>query len=134
MLDSEVYKYLNKYSVKGIELIWHPDNEITSAVVIPAIQEYENIKKLIESLIKNESIYFHNTLFIFVINNLTSSNTKVKEDNKRSLKLLNKIVIKSPSDNFIRSILQSGMKIGYIDASSQGQELPEKEGGVGLAR
>jgi hypothetical protein len=132
--DSEVLKYLNKYSIKGIDLVWNPDNGITSAVVVPAIQEHDNIKTLIQSLIKNKSIYFHNTLFIFVINNTHSSNLKVKEDNKRSLKLLNKIVIKSPADNFIKSIIKSGLKIGYIDASSPGKELPEKEGGVGLAR
>jgi hypothetical protein len=132
--DLEVHKYLNKYSIKGIDLVWNPDNEITSAVVVPAIQEYENIITLIKSLIKNNSIYFHNTLFIFVINNLPSSNNKVKEENKKSIQMLNKIVIKSPVDNFIKSVLGSGLKVGYIDASSPGKELPEKEGGVGLAR
>ena len=134
MLDSKVLKYLTKYSIEGIDLVWNSDNEITSAVVVPVIQEYDNIKTLIQSLIKNEAIYFLNTLFIFVINNLSSSNPKVKGDNKRSLKLLNKIVNKSPADNFIKSVLESGLKIGYIDASSPGKELPEKEGGVGLAR
>jgi hypothetical protein len=132
--DSEVFKYLDKYSIKGIELSWNPDNKITSAVVIPAIQEYDNIKTLLRSLIKNESIYFKNTLFVFVINNLPTSNPKVKEDNKRSLELLKRIVNKSSADNFIESILKSGLKIGYIDTSSPGKELSEKEGGVGLAR
>ena len=134
MPDSAVYKYLNKYSIKGINLVWNQDNEITSAVVVPAIQEYDNIKTLIRSLIKNKSVYFHNTLFIFVINNLHSSDFKVKEDNKRSLNLLKDIVNKSLTDNFIENILKSGLKIGYIDVSSPGKELPEKEGGVGLAR
>ena len=134
MLDSKVSKYLNKYSIRGIDLIWNPDNEITSAVVVPAIQEYDNIKTLIQSLIKNESIYFHNTLFIFVINNHPSSNSKVKEDNQRSLNLLKNIVTKSSLDTFIEGVIESGLKIGYIDASSPGKELPEKEGGVGLAR
>ena len=134
MPDSEVSKYLNKYSIKGIDLVWNPDNQITSAVVVPAIQEYENIKKLFQSLSINDPIYFKNTLIVIVINNLPSSNPKVKEDNKRSLKLLDDIVTKSPSDKFIESILESGLKIGYIDASSPGKELPEKEGGVGFAR
>jgi hypothetical protein len=132
--DSEVIKYLNKYSFKGIDLVWNPDNEITSAVVIPAIQEYDNIKKLFQSLIINDPINFRNTLFVFVINNLPSSNEKVKEDNITSLRLLNNIVTKSSADKFIASILESGLKIGYIDASSPGKELPEKEGGVGFAR
>jgi hypothetical protein len=132
--DSEVFKYLKKYTTSGIDLTWNPDNEITSAVVVPAIQEYDNIRTLIQSLIKNESIYFHNTLFIFVINSLPSSNSKVKEDNQRSLNLLKNILTKSSLDPFIESVIESGLKIGYIDASSPGKELPEKEGGVGLAR
>ena len=134
MLDSEVFKYLNKYALKGIDLVWNPDNDITSAVIVPAIQEYDNIKTLLWSLIKNESDHFHNTLFIFVINNLLSSYPEVKEDNKRSLKLLNEIVNKSLTDSFVESIIKSELKIGYIDASSPGKELFEKEGGVGLAR
>lgn len=134
MQDLEVSKYLDKYSIRGIDLIWKPDNKITSAVVIPAIQEYENIKTVLLSLIKNESKYFTNTLFIFVINNIPSSNMFVKEDNKRSINLLNNIIYKCPGDNFINNILDSGLKIGFIDAASQDKELSEKDGGVGLAR
>jgi hypothetical protein len=132
--DSEVTKYLNKYSIKGIELVWNPDDKITSAVVVPAIQEYENIKKLLFSLIKNDSNNFTNTIIIFVINNLPSSDLVVKEDNIRALDLLRNIVDKIPKDNFIEDIIESGLRIGYIDASSPGRELSEKEGGVGLAR
>jgi hypothetical protein len=132
--DSNVLKYLNKYSIKGIELVWNPDDQITSAVVIPAIQEYENIRKLLSSLIKNDSKYFVNTIFIFVINNLPSSSLIVKEDNIGALELLKSIIDKTPKDNFADNILKSGLKIGYIDASSPGKELSEKEGGVGLAR
>ena len=132
--DSEVLKYLSKYSIKGIELVWNPDDKITSAVVVPAIQEYENIKKLLLSLIKNDSKYFSNTLIIFVINNLPYSNLLVKEDNKKSLALFKNIIDKVPKDKFIEKILDSGLNIGYIDASSPGRELTEKEGGVGLAR
>jgi hypothetical protein len=132
--DSEVFKYLNKYAIKGFDLVWNQDNKITSAVVIPAIQEYENIQKLLLSLLNNEPTYFNNTLFIFVINNLPSSNPIVIQDNKRSIRLLKNIVSKNQNDNFIKNILEAGLKIGYIDASSPGKELSEKEGGVGLAR
>ena len=134
MPDSAVIRYLDKYSVKGIKLDWNPETEITTAVIIPAIEEYENIKTLLHSLIKNESIYFKNTLFIFVINNLPSSNLKIKKENIQSIKLLKSIVNKSAVDNFTWSIIDSRLKIGYIDASSRGNELPEDEGGVGLAR
>lgn len=132
--DSEVSRYLNKYSIKGTELIWRPDNEITTAVVVPAIKEYDNIEILLNSLLKNEPYHFKNTLFIFVINNLPSSNSDVKEDNRKSIELLKNIVNKSPENNFIDCILKSGLKVGFIDSSSSGKELPEKDGGVGLAR
>jgi hypothetical protein len=132
--DSEVTKYLNKYSIKGYDIVWNSGNEITSAVVIPAIKEFENLKTLLQSLKNNESTYFKNTLFVFVINNLPSSDQSIKEDNKKSLELINNIVNKSFSDKFIKEILDSGLIIGYINASSSGKELPEKTGGVGLAR
>jgi hypothetical protein len=47
---------------------------------------------------------------------------------------LKNIVDKSPNDNFTKSLLESELNIGYIDVSSSGKELSEKEGGVGLAR
>jgi hypothetical protein len=134
MLDSEVIKYLKKYSIQDIELVYNSNSELTTAVIIPAIQEYENIKVLLLSLIKNDPHYFNNTLFVFVINNLSSSDFCIKEENNKSLLLLDSIVNKSSSETFIKNIIESGLNIGYIDASSPGKELPEKSGGVGLAR
>jgi len=56
---------------------------------------------------------------------LKSSNAEAKTDNWKSIEHLRKIILekKNPEIN-----------IGLVDASSSGFELPEKDGGVGLAR
>jgi hypothetical protein len=134
MPDSAVNKYLNKYSDRGTTIEWNRDNEINTAVVIPAIQEYDNIRTLLKSLSNADASYFKNTLFVFVINNTPSSDLGVKEDNLKSLELLANIKNNSTGDDLIRSISKSGLQTGYLDACSPGNEMPEKEGGVGLAR
>ena len=40
----------------------------------------------------------------------------------------------NPSDQLSNQIIQSGIKIGLIDAASEGKEFDDDEGGVGLAR
>jgi hypothetical protein len=133
-LDSEVLKYLNKYSNDGKAINWRPEDTVTSAIVIPAIGEYNNIRILLRSLIDNDREYFNNSLFVFVINNLPSSEPDIKEDNRRSLQLLNNIIYNNPVDDFEKEIIESGLKAGYIDAATLGNEFPLKDGGVGLAR
>jgi hypothetical protein len=134
MLDSEVVKYLDKYSTKGPGLIWKWNNNTSMAVVIPAIKELNNIRRILKSLTEADPAFFGNTLFIFVINNIPSSNDNIKEDNLKTIALLKDIVNKTPSDKLINEVINSGLNVGYIDASTPGNELSEKEGGVGLAR
>jgi hypothetical protein len=40
----------------------------------------------------------------------------------------------NPSDKLSNQIIQSGIRIGLIDAASEGKEFDDDEGGVGLAR
>ena len=133
-MDSEVIKYLKKYQIRGHELIWNWNNNISSAVIIPAIKELNNIKLLLKSLTEADSSYFDNTIFVFVINNVPSSDENIKEDNLKSIELMKNILAKMPGDDLINDVLNSGLNIGYIDASTHGNELSEKNGGVGLAR
>ena len=133
-MDSEVVKYLAKYQIKGHELVWNRNNRISSAVVIPAIKEYYNIRELLKSLIEADPACFTNTLFIFVINNIPSSDNNIKEDNLISIKFLKSIVNKFSTDELVNQVIESDLNVGYIDASTPGKELSEKEGGVGLAR
>ncbi len=90
-------------------------------IVIPAKLEFENVKKLIESISKNSTEYLKETLLVFVVNNLLSDSLEIKSNNKKLL-------------TFLRQLNNKKINIGIIDASSKNKELPEKEGGVGLAR
>ena len=130
----EVIGYLNDKALKKWELEWVEVSDIDKVIVVPAICEYQNIKNLLSSLIKNELSLLQNSLVIFVINNSVSSNKQIKEDNKQSLDLLRAIINKSNPDRFINEISKSGIKVGVIDASSEGKEFEDKEGGVGIAR
>jgi len=134
MLDSEVVKYLDKYQIKGHELLWNRNNSTSSAVVIPAIKEFNNIRGLLKSLTEADPAFFSNTLFIFVINNTPSSDAHIKNDNFKSIELLENIIDKIPADNLIKEVINSGLNIGFIDSSTPGKEFSEKDGGVGLAR
>jgi glycosyltransferase involved in cell wall biosynthesis len=136
MLPESVKIYLDKYAMRGWEIKSAELNSIFAVIVIPAIREYENIKKLLNSLAQNSQKYFSSVLVVFVINNSALSSAEIKEDNKKSINLLSSIIDNNLSieDVLIDKICKSGLKIGLIDASSAGKELPKKDAGVGLAR
>jgi hypothetical protein len=79
-----VRKYLEKYSYRRWILEADEKNKIRAAVIIPAIKEYENIKRLLHSLSENDSAYLEYSLILFVINNFVSSEAGVK---KKTLRL-----------------------------------------------
>ena len=120
-----VLSYLKKYGLKDWSLELSTREKFNNIIVIPAIQENENIKLLLTSLLENDKKYLETSLFIFVINNLKSSNSEIKTDNKKALEYLRRIIYERND---------YGINIGLVDASSSGLELPEKDGGVGLAR
>ena len=96
-----------------------------SVVVVPAIKEFENLPSLLQSLAKNEASAKDSSLILFVINNAKSSPTDVIENNLNSMSLLEEYRSRSN---------QYGLNIEFVDASSKGSELPDKDAGVGLAR
>ncbi|HEX2869054.1 MAG TPA: hypothetical protein VHO03_18580 [Ignavibacteriales bacterium] len=135
ILPEEVKRYLSKYSLKNWKLESCARDEIHLAVVIPAIEEYSNIRKLLSSLSENDAKYFSHTLIVFVINNTAKASEEVYLDNSLSLELLRDIVsVRNTEDPVVDKILHSGLNLAFVDASSKGLELPEKDGGVGLAR
>lgn len=133
-LPLHVTKYLNKYSSGQ----WHaevPDNTgIKNIVVIPATDEFENIKILLRSLSHCENKYFHSALFLFVINNTEAAVDVIKENNRQSLVFLRELIKGKQACGVSEEISRSKLRIGLVDASSDGREMPAKEGGVGLAR
>jgi hypothetical protein len=120
--SSRLIKYLNKYA-PDVPLPECNVSKIKYAVVVPAIAEYDNIKRFLASFREQDQTYFPDTILLFVINNSSSSDNSVKDNNKRSLE-------------YLRSVINTNtyFNIGLIDASSPGNELPEKDAGVGLAR
>jgi len=130
----KVAEYLEYKSYKQSSLEWNEVRGIETVVVIPAISEFENIKLLLSSLARNPKQYLQKSLIIFVVNNSISSSPELKADNNRSLDYLRAIIKKNFSDQFSEQILESGIRIGLIDASSEGKEFDDKSAGVGLAR
>jgi len=130
-----VEAYLKKQPPNPWELEWVAKEGICNIIVVPAIAEFENLETLLTSLINNKPDYFPSTLVIFVINNNSTDSIEVKESNNKSLKLLRSIIREKDIDNqFVRKVIDSGLGIALVDASSKGKELSEKDSGVGLAR
>lgn len=129
-----VTNYLLKYGLDRWKLELSIPDKFNNIIVVPAIQEYKNIQRLFESLLQNDKKYFKETLVMFVVNNIVSSSDDVKEDNRKSLAMLREIILKNKFAELTEKIINAGLNIGLVDAASISVELPEKEGGVGLAR
>jgi glycosyltransferase involved in cell wall biosynthesis len=126
-----VRAYLTKYGVKSWKLALAEKRKWNAVIVIPAINEFENIKTLLASLAQNDRKYFSETLVIFVINNIPGVTDEIKSNNATAVKFIKDII---EGRNNQQAGRLDGLSIGLVDASSEGKELPEKDGGVGLAR
>ncbi len=122
-LPKNYKKYFTRYGLDN----WRVEATLKSkpkiVVVIPAYNEKENIKPLLESFERNDIELLEKTLILFVVNNKADSPSEVIENNRETIELL-----RSEMNN------ESNLNIGIVDASSEGLVLPEKDGGVGLAR
>lgn len=133
-LPKEIKKYLQKFGLENWKLETAEDKKYKLAIVIPALCEYENIRLLLESFTRCDATYFSETLIVFVVNNLKSVEENIKSDNVKTLELLRNIIAQKSNDELINKIKNCGLQVGLVDSSSKGNELPEKDGGVGLAR
>ena len=129
-----VRKYLNKFSTGNRKIFCDDLSAIANVIVIPAIDEFQNIVSLLNSLSEMDGRYFSSSLFLFVINNSAFSSDEIKAGNKSSIELISKIISKINDKDYSSQIIKSNLRIALIDASSSGNELPEKDAGVGLAR
>ena len=134
-LPNNVQKYLSKYGSAKWKIETKRNEKYDCAIVVPAVAEYKNIIALLNSLAENVFSKSYKVVTIFVINNVTSSSEEVKVDNQKALKLLKAILNNDSSYHpVVQKFNSSGLFIGFIDASSEDRELPEKTGGVGHAR
>lgn len=118
---------------------------IDQVVVIPALAEKDTLFESLYRLSANPPSDLGRTLVICVINNRTEgvAGRQDIDDNQQTMMLLRSLIqgkipggsaLVNLTGGQIREMLSSGLRLAYIDASSRGMEMPEKGGGVGLAR
>ena len=134
-LPQFVKKYINKFGLPGWELLKNDNKNYKLIIVIPAVHEYENIKKLLEALSQNDNTYFDKTLIVFSINSIEDASKEIIEENNRTINYLKSLITKdSGEDKGTKEIINSGLNLGLADINLPGKQMPVKEGGVGLAR
>ena len=141
---SSFNQYLQSYSVaQRWKLIAGDTENISQVVVIPAYAEKNMLFSTLASLAQNQPSSLDYSLVLCVINNKKSSPDEVKKNNQQTLECLQALVNKKSLDqlninedlkDILRLILDAQLRLGYVDASSAGYEIPAKEGGVGMAR
>jgi glycosyltransferase involved in cell wall biosynthesis len=142
--SSLIDDYLRNYSAgEKWELVAHDIDHISQVVVIPAFAEKEMIFNTLASLAQNPPSSLEYSFIMCVVNNKNNSPAPVKENNLQTMECLNALVkrksiqsIKQDKELYplLVKVSDANMKLGYIDASSKGYEIPCHAGGVGMAR
>ncbi len=127
MAKEHIEKYLDKHADLGRWPLRAGSTEgVDQVVVIPVLVESEYLFKTLSSLAENSPGALLRTLIICVVNNrkFPAATYEQIEDNQQTLEKLVKI-------DELADL--RGLRLGYVDASSSGNELPDRDG-VGLAR
>ncbi len=113
-------------------------------VVIPALAESSSLFRTLAGIAGNPSDELAKTLVLCVVNNHRPPLAAPEEirDNQNTLTLLEDLLRgdarlhSQPAEmrDDLRQIAGSELRLGWIDASSPGLEIPERDGGVGTAR
>jgi hypothetical protein len=99
------------------------ENGFAGAVVIPSLAESSTIYATLYSLARNPPELLDRFLVVVVVNHREDAPDSDKSDNLATLELLK---------NTVTALVP--LKLAWVDAASEGCELPHKGGGVGLAR
>ena len=136
--------YLQNYSVgEKWELIANDTENISQVIVIPAYAEKEMLFSTLASLAKNQPSSLEHSFIMCVVNNKENSLAGFIENNLQTIACLDALVgnqslnlYKTDNElyNRLSDVCDAGMKLGYINASSKGYEIPQNSGGVGMAR
>lgn len=133
-MNLAIKKYLEKKASNNWSVEWDMRDAPEMAIVIPTLDEYDGVIKLLLSLAENESDYFQKTLIIFVVNNPEDANQNILRENIRTAETLRRIILKRPQTSIEEKIANSNLRLALVDAFSESRALPLKEAGVGLAR
>lgn len=116
-----VQRYLEKRAVKGPWAIERaPQGVFQAAVVIPALAEGANLFTTLHTLAQNPPEFLEQTLVVVVINQRADAPATDRQQNRDDLTKL--------------AQHELPLSLAWVDATSPGLELPNKQGGVGLAR
>lgn len=136
--------YLHEYAAdEKWRLVAENHENISSAVVVPAYAEKESIFSTLVSLARNPVSFLEDTLIICVVNNKGNSPPADVKNNQDTLAMLKALIgrkrlggYRADGDiyHFLTMLADSKIRLAYVDVSSPGYELPEKDGGVGMAR
>ena len=122
MMPQTLQKYLATRSADGPwEIKGCGRGGFSGAVVIPALAEEDSLFATLHSLERNPPELLSRFLVLVVVNHRADAEESDKESNLRTLRKLSGASFPS-------------IRLAWIDASSKGLELPDRTGGVGLAR
>jgi len=141
-ISKNIEKYLRNYAVGDKwQLVSKTRGSVDNVVVIPALAEKESLFRTLASLSENGQSGLDRTLIICVVNNRGRHITSLEDigNNQETIRLLQSLMesdipVDDLSNPYIDKIYRGNLKIAYVDASSPGLEMPDKNGGVGLAR
>ena len=136
--------YLQHYSTGERWILIANDTEnISQVIVIPAYAEREMLFSTLASIAQNPSSSLGYSFILCVINNKDNSPLAAIKNNLQTMEYLDALVKKKPLRKFnadrkiyplLLTLSDAKLKLGYIDASSRGNEIPQNLGGVGMAR
>ena len=142
--NSLIDTYLQYYSTgERWNLIANDTENISQVVVIPAYAEREMLFSTLASLAHNPSSSLDYSFILCVINNKDNSPPDAIKNNLLTITYLEALVKKTSLRRFntdreiyplLFTLSDAKLKLGYIDASSRGNEIPQNLGGVGMAR
>lgn len=142
---SNVEKYLQKYAVSPVRPLHAASVAgVEQAVVIPALAESPSLFCTLSSIAANPEGELRRTLILCVVNNHRPPAASQEQivDNQATLSILQALIAgRKPATAGsgargcdLDRIAGSPLRLGCIDASSPGQEIPDRDGGVGTAR
>lgn len=123
-LPEFVLKYLSSQKLQRREIFPEQKKLFDNIIVIPALNESDNVENLINSLSHNDEEILSKSLALFVINNSSSASKNLYSANVDTANAIKREIIKH----------EKSMNIAFIDAYSPGVDLPVKHAGAGLAR
>lgn len=132
-MANAIRKYIEKRAdLVSRPLVSGPLDGIDQAVVIPVLAETDYLFHTLASLAENPEADLCRTLVLCVVNNRAEplANRADIEDNRATLAMLDALV---HGKEGAMPFKPGALRLAYVDASTPGNQLPEK-GGVGLAR